>query len=197
MKKPLEKGKSSAKWGKLKTAVSVGATLAESKHDKEYEAIKLKINALMMDQKRGQQALVRNWLRKLNEPTTVSVWKRLRNKYALSLLNQMEKRVAPFQEPFNKNPPSQLENISFSRPIKKRQVPPSTPPRDTTPLKTSTSEASEAVISRKESAEVQSPGVSAEPNEVQRTPPKRKQVLKPSLATCLDFSSHGQTDGID
>lgn len=182
MKKPPEKGNSSAtKRGTIKTAVSKGSTLAESKHDKEYEAIKLKINALTIDQKRGQQALVRNWLRKLNEPTTVSVWKRLRNKYAHSLLNQMEKKVASFQEPFNKNPPPQLENISFLRSTKKRPVSDSTRPRDTIPLKTSTSETSEAVISRKKATEVQSPGISAEPTEAQRTPPKRKQVSVKSL----------------
>jgi hypothetical protein len=96
-------------WSAVQKQVAA-KTNTKNKRDREYETLKTLILEKNVSLKRTRQAIVRNWVKKLDEPTTVLVWKRLRNTYAQALLGQMD--LPNFREPFNKNPPAQLGNFS-------------------------------------------------------------------------------------
>ena len=72
------------------------------KLDHEYETIRKRIIKLKPNIHRRRQVRVKNWLKKLDEPTTVLTWQRLRNKYAKNLVKQMTTEK-DFSFPFNKN----------------------------------------------------------------------------------------------
>ena len=80
------------------------------KLDEEYENLKKKITKLIPNIHRRRQVLVKNWLKKLDEPTTIETWQRLRNKYARNLVHQLSHH-SDFTFPFNKNAPEVLKNF--------------------------------------------------------------------------------------
>ena len=59
------------------------------KLDHEYETTRKKIVKLKPNIHRRRQVRVKNWLKKLDEPTTVLTWQRLRNKYAKNLVFEL------------------------------------------------------------------------------------------------------------
>ena len=79
------------------------------KLDRQYEHLKREIILLKPTVHRRRQALLKNWLNKLDEPTTIETWQRLRNTYAKELLKQLKKDKFDF--PFNKNAPEVLQNF--------------------------------------------------------------------------------------
>ena len=79
------------------------------KLDRQYEHCKRKILLLKPTVHRRRQALLKNWLHKLDEPTTIETWQRLRNTYAKELLKQL--KTDKFDFPFNKNAPEVLQNF--------------------------------------------------------------------------------------
>ena len=79
------------------------------KLDRQYEHFKSKILLLKPTVHRRRQALLKNWLHKLDEPTTIETWQRLRNTYAKELLKQL--LTDKFDFPFNKNAPEVLQNF--------------------------------------------------------------------------------------
>eukprot|EP00944_MAST-04C_sp_MAST-4C-sp1_P003875 g3875.t1 len=79
------------------------------KLDRQYEHLKREIILLKPTVHRRRQALLKNWLNKLDEPTTIETWQRLRNTYAKELLRQLKKEKFDF--PFNKNAPEVLQNF--------------------------------------------------------------------------------------
>ena len=83
------------------------------KLDQEYETTRKKIVKLKPNIHRRRQVRVKNWLKKLDEPTTVLTWQRLRNKYAKSTrLNAT--RVAKQFSPTK----SSIINAAFQRCMK-------------------------------------------------------------------------------
>jgi hypothetical protein len=80
------------------------------KLDEEYENLKKKITKLIPIIHRRRQVLVKNWIKKLDEPTTIETWQRLRNKYARNLENQLSHN-SKLTFPFNKNAPEVLKNF--------------------------------------------------------------------------------------
>ena len=79
------------------------------KLDRQYEHLKREIISLKPTVHRRRQALLKNWLNKLDEPTTIETWQRLRNTYAKELLRQL--KTEKFDFPFNKNAPEVLQNF--------------------------------------------------------------------------------------
>ena len=87
------------------------------KLDHEYETTRKKIVKLKPNIHRRRQVRVKNWLKKLDEPTTVLTWQRLRNKYAKNLVKQMTTEK-DFSFPFNKNAPDVLKNFQAESKVK-------------------------------------------------------------------------------